>query len=147
MTDEFEVPVEAASMLSPSVLVQNMESEMSEEEKTPVLFGDDVYHVHDVEGGYDHDSGQHVVTFFHRVQGEGTRPDSPTAPSVEVHTSEAFYRLSVEDRIEWGREYPDKDYALTLYVSAYQSGPYTFRDELLTDVDKREQEFSYDGSK
>jgi hypothetical protein len=132
------------SLLSPSVLIENMSDEMADSDKTPVLFGDTVRHVHDVQGGYDHDSGQQVVTLIHRVQGEGTRPDAPTSPSVEVHTSESFYTLSVEDRHEWGSDYPDEDYALTLYVSGYQSGPYTFHDELLSDIDGREQEFSYD---
>lgn len=144
MSDEFEVPIKSVSQLSPSVLVENMSDEMSETSKTPVLFGNSVRHVHDVEGGYDHDSGQQVVTLFHRVQGEGTRPDSPTSPSVEVHTSESFYTLSVEDRDEWRPDYPQEDYALTLYVSGYQRGPYTFRDELLASIDKRETEFSYE---
>jgi hypothetical protein len=145
MSDQFEVPVESADMLSADALTSNMAVEVTELDRVPVLFGDDVYYFHDVEGGYSRDSGTHFVTLIHRVQGDGTPPDNPSARSVEVHTDKAYYTLSAEDATYWDEDYPDDDYAITLEVSSYQTGPYSFAENLTDDsIDERETEVSYD---
>lgn len=143
MSSDFEVRVQSASPLTPTALSANLSVECEEIDIIPVLFGDEVYRFHDIEGGYDKESDEHVITLIHRVQGDGSPPDDPIAKSVEVHTGESFYNFSLNDITHWNQGYPDDDYALTLFVDKYQQGEYTFRDALLADIDGREQEFSY----
>jgi len=145
MRDQFEVPVDSADILSDDVLTSNIAAEISELDRVPVLFGTDIHYFHDVEGGYSRDSDTHFVTLIHRVQGDGSPPDNPSARDVEIHTNESYYTLSVEDATYWDEAYPDDDYAITLTVSSYQSGPYTFADNLTAELsDRRETEVSYD---
>lgn len=145
MSEQFEVPVESADVISADALTTNMATEVTEMNRVPVLFGKNVYYFHDIEGGYSRDSDTHYVTLIHRVQGSGSPPDNPSNRSVEVHTEKAYYTLSVEDATYWDDTYPDDDYAMTLEVSSYQKGPYSFAEHLTDDsVDKREIEVSYD---
>jgi|APHM01.1.fsa_nt_gi hypothetical protein len=143
MSSEFEVPIQSVSHISQAALTNNISQDVSDCPVVPVIFDDDVYHFHDVEGGYDVDGEAHVVTLIHRVQGDGSPPNDPVAKTVEIHAPEMFYTLSIRDITHWDNDYPNDDYALTLFVESYQSGPYTFHEELLLDIDKREQEFHY----
>lgn len=144
MSSDFEVPVQSIDMVSPDVLTANIEQDVSDCEIVPVLFDGSVMRYHDMEGGYLHDDGLHLVTLIHRVQGKGS-PNfrEPMANSVEIHASESVYTLTIEDMIYWDRDYPENDYAVTLFVSDFEQDEYTFHDELLTEIDGREQEFSY----
>jgi len=145
MRDQFEVPVESADVLSPDALTSNISTEAQEMDRVPVLFDTDVHYFHDVEGGYSRESGHHFVTLIHRVQGVGSPPDNPSARSVEVHTSESYYRLSVQDATYWDDDYPEEDYAVTLEASSYQTGPYSFAESLNDEtIDGREEEIEYD---
>lgn len=144
MSHEFEVPVESVDVLSADALTSNMSEEVTELERVPVLFDKDVHYFHDVEGGYSRDNDVHFVTLIHRVQGVGSPPDKPSGKSVEVHTDESYYRLSVEGVTYWDEDYPEYDYAVTLEVSSYQTGPYTFAENLTDEnIDRRETEVSY----
>jgi hypothetical protein len=145
MSDQFEVPIESVDVLSDDVLTSNMSEDVSTMDTVPVLFDKDVHYFHDVEGGYSRDGGVHYVTLIHRVQGDGSPPDNPSARRVEVHTDGSYYNLSVEDVVYWDSEYPDDDYAVTLVVSEVQSGPYSFAEHLCDgSIDYRHVEVSYD---
>lgn len=144
MNEEFDVPVNSATVVRPHVVVENMSAEMASDEQTPVLFDTNVHHFHDVGGGYIREDDEYAVTLIHRVQGDGSPPNSPKPQTVEVHTPDSYYMFEITDVSEWDMDYPDEEYVLTLYADEYVSGKHTFHDELLLDIDKREQEFSYD---
>jgi hypothetical protein len=55
---------------------------------------------------------------------------------------EMFYQLEVADIIPMG-DYPDENFVLSLKVTDYKMEPYSFSEALSADIDKREQEFSY----
>jgi|APHM01.1.fsa_nt_gi hypothetical protein len=144
MSSDFEVPVSSLGIVSPDVLTGNIEQDVEDCEQFPVLFDGNVTHYHDAEGGYLHQEGVHLVTLIHRVQGKGSPAfREPMAESVEIHAPESVYTLSVTDMTHWDRNYPEEDYAVTLFVDEFRQDKYTFHDELLTEIDKREQEFSY----
>jgi len=144
MSSEFDVPLHSADRLYTDVLSENLKEDSKDDDIIPVLFGGALYHFHSITGGYDKENGEHIVSLIHEVQGDGSPPNDPSHTNVEVHTSNKYYRMKAVDITHWDREYPEESYVLTLHISDYRSGPESFRHELLMDIDKREQEFSFD---
>jgi|APHM01.1.fsa_nt_gi hypothetical protein len=148
MTDPFNVVTKSLSTWVEHVLISNIQQELTlkdEQEKFPVILGDDVHYYHKVvSGGYEPEQEVYGVTLAHTVQGEG----SPTfqdirAPVAELHTPQKYYTLQVTGINQYENNYPNNDYFVTMFFDEYTSGEQSFYDELKMDVDKREQEFSY----
>lgn len=145
MSDDFAVPVSSSNVLRADVLTSNMAADVADRDRVPVLFADRVYYFHDVSGGYDTENDTHVVQLIHTVQGRGNPPSKPRAEYVEVHGDDRYYRLHVTDATYWDDQYPADDYVITLTVDSYQSGPYSFADELCREqLDYRPTEVSFD---
>jgi hypothetical protein len=120
-----------------------MTEESREMDTFPVLLGDEVAHFHSVSGGYNDTNEHYVVNLIHEIQGPGSpyRVNSDSiAHTAEAHLSENFYNLDV-DGVRTEDEYPDEPYVLSLKVSDYQQGPYSFNEALSADVDSRETRF------
>lgn len=141
MSDSFSVAATDTEILDSSHLVAELQEECRSVDSFPVLLGRNVATFHDVEGGYHRSEGYHVVNLIHEVQGDGSPPSDVRHSEVELHLDKYWY-LEVEDV----REYTgaNEDYVLSLQVTGYRGGPYSFSDELQEDVDKRETEYSYE---
>lgn len=142
MSDSFSVAATDTEILDSSHLVAELQEECRSVDSFPVLLGRNVATFHDVEGGYHRSEGYHVVNLIHEVQGDDSPPSDVYHPEVEIHL-DGFWCLEVEDVREYGN-YPEENYVLSLQVTGYQGGPYSFSDELQEDVDKRETEYNYE---
>lgn len=139
--DSFRVKAKDTSVLERSHLVTEMAAQASEVDMFPVLIGTQIGYFHDVDGGYDKDGGYHVVNLIHEVQG----PDSPTnkiySDTIEVHLDDSFWHLDVADVWQMG-DYPDENFVLSLRVTDYMNGPYSFSEAMSADIDKRHEEYT-----
>lgn len=124
-----------------SVLVNNMQAESAEMELFPVLIGNEIANFHNVRGGYNRNTGHDVVNLVHEVQG----PDSPflvdtdqLSHEVEAHLSDNYYHFSVDSMRQVG-DYPDEAHVLSMKVSDYQFGEFSFSEELSKNIDNREE--------
>lgn len=141
--DEFHISSSESDVLVNSHLVAELHTEVSEMELFPVLLGTHVAEFHNVDGGYHKSKGFHVLNLIHEVQGHGSPFHGDVYQSeVEIH-ADGYWNLDVEGIREYG-DYPDEDYVLSLEVTDYRSGPYSFAEELQMDIDKRETEYSYE---
>lgn len=140
--DRFQVKAEDTHLLEQSHLVEELRTQAASVELFPVLIGSQIGYFHEVDGGYSRESGYHVVNLIHRVQG----PDSPTnkiyADRIEIHLDDRYYNLSVADVWQMG-DYPDDNFVLSLKVTDYMVGPYSFSEAMSAEIDEREQEFGY----
>lgn len=153
--DSFQVSAQDTSVLATSHLVEEVQQELVDTgEMFPVLIGGQIGYFHDIDGGYHRGEGCHVVNLIHRVQGPDSPPNKIYSDSIELHLNEWYYNLSVADvwqmtqtpsGLQDGDSYPDGDFVLSLKVTDYQMGPYSFSEALSADIDKREQEFSHNG--
>jgi hypothetical protein len=112
----------------------------------PVLIGTHIGYFHSVDGGYDRDNGWHVVNLIHEVQGTDSPPNKIYADTMEAHLDENFYHLSVSDIWQMG-EYPDENFVLSLKVTQYMKGPYSFSEAMSADIDKRHEEFAHNSKR
>jgi len=123
--------------LEKSHVVEELRFDCRQLDLFPVLIGTHVAHFHDVSGGYDRSTAEHVVKFIHRVQG----PDSPSnvsdSKNIEAHVGENFYNFDVSSVGSEG-DYPDTDYKLVVRADDYMKGPQSFSKALTADIDKRE---------
>lgn len=140
--DPFEVKADNTSLLESSHIVSELQQGCSEMEMFPVLIDEQVAYFHDVDGGFNKSGEYHIVNLIHRVQGHDSPPNMLYDSTVEAHLEENFYQMDVTDIIQLG-SYPDDDYILSLKVTDYRMGPYSFSEALSADIDKREQEFSH----
>ena len=143
MSDRFEVAAKDTDILKRSLLVEEMAAEAEEVDVFPVLIGSHVVDFHDVDGGYLEEESCNIVNLIHSVQGVGSPPQNKYAGTIEAHINETYFYMDVLDIREYG-EYPDEDYVLSLKVSRHRQGEYAFSQELREDIDKREQEYSYE---
>jgi hypothetical protein len=144
--DSFEVVAADVELLDSSHLVEEMGAATSSVDVFTVLLGNSVARFHDVDGGYHRSGGYHVVNLIHRVQGRGSPPPShePVGAHAEAHIGDTYFYLEVGGEYNLGA-YPDDDYVCSLQVTGYEQGPYSFADELMQNIDKRHQEYEYDG--
>lgn len=142
MMDPFEVTSKDAEVLRSSHLAGEMEREAIGRDVFPVLIGSHIAHFHDVEGGYNRSEGYHVINLTHRVQGPKNPPNNTYSEEMEVHLDNYFH-LEVEDVREFD-DYPNEDYVLSLQVTGYMKGPYSFSEEMSERIDGRETEYNYD---
>lgn len=140
--DSFQVKAKEAELLKTSHLIQEMQAESSEMQMFPVLIDEQVGYFHDIDGGYSND--HHIVNLIHRVQGPDSPPNKIYADTIELHLADNFYHLDVADIYEMD-SYPDDDYVLSLKVTDYMIGEYSFSEAMSEDIDKREQEFGPNG--
>jgi len=151
--DSFQVSAQDTTVLASSHLVEELQQELEDvDEMFPVLIGGQIGYFHDVDGGYKRgqagsasENGYHVVNLIHRVQGPDSPPNKIYSDTIEIHLDDWFYNLSVADVWQMG-EYPDEDFVLSLKVTDYQMGQYSFSEALSADIDKREQEFSHNNA-
>jgi hypothetical protein len=144
--DSFQVSAQDTTVLASSHLVEELRQELyNVDEMFPVLIGGHIGYFHDIDGGFHRDEGWHVVNLIHRVQGPESPPNKIYSDTIELHLNDWFYNLSVADIWQMG-EYPDEDFVLSLKVTDYQMGPYSFSEALSADIDKREQEFSHNNA-
>jgi len=144
--DSFQVTAEDTSILADSHIVQELQQEIAESgEMFPVLIGGQIGYFHEVDGGFHRDDGYHVVNLIHRVQGPDSPPNKIYSDTIEIHLNEYYYNLSVSDVWQMG-EYPDDDFVLSLKVTDYQMGPYSFSEAMSIDIDNREQEFNHNNA-
>lgn len=144
--DTFQVSAKDTTILAHSHLVQELQQELVDSgEMFPVLIGGQIGYFHDVDGGFHRDEGYHVVNLIHRVQGPDSPPNKIYSDTIEIHLNEWYYNLEVADIWKMG-EYPDDDFVLSLKVTDYKMGPYSFSEALSADVDKREQEFLHNNA-
>jgi hypothetical protein len=126
-----------------SHLVSNMRYEVNRMGQYPVLIGDEIAYFHDIDGGYDSQTGEDVVHFIHEVQSEGSPnhlDPEQAAHEMEAHLDENYYNLDVTS-VRTENEYPDRDYVLSVRVQDYRFGPQSFSDALSVDIDKRETRY------
>lgn len=154
--DSFEVSAKDTSVLEPSHLAEELKQELSESgEMFPVLIGGQVGYFHDIDGGYHKQGGYDVINLIHRVQGPDSPPNKIYSDTIEIHLNKTYYNMSVADvwqmtvsrsGQEIDKEYPEGDFVLSLKVTDYQMGPYSFSEAFSANIDKREQEFGPNGS-
>lgn len=137
--DNFEVRAKDTSLLESSHIVKELQSDSADMDTFPVLIDGQIGYFHDIDGGFNE---YHVVNLIHRVQGVGSPPTMGNDSTVEIHLDDAFYNLDVIAMYEMG-EYPDDDYVLSLKVTDYKIGPYSFSEAMSADIDKRHEEFSH----
>lgn len=143
--DSFKVKAKDAAVLDTSHLVEEMQHDAQDMEMFPVLIGSQIGYFHDVEGGYSANDGYHVINLIHRVQGPDSPPNKIYSDTIELHLGDNFYYLEVADIWQMG-EYPDDNFTLSLKVTGYHIGPYSFSEAMSKDIDKREQEFSHNNA-
>lgn len=141
--EKFAVSAVDSEILDASHLVTEMREDSEMLESFPVLLGENVATFHDIDGGYHNNNGYHVVNLIHTVQGDGSPPSDVRHDEVEAHLDGRYYYLEVSGVTEY-QQYPQEDYFLSLHVTGYERGPYSFSDELQKEVDKRETEYSYE---
>jgi len=144
--DSFQVSAQDTTILAASHLVEELQQELVDTgDMFPVLIGGQIGYFHDIDGGFHRDEGYHVVNLIHRVQGPNSPPNKIYSDTIELHLNEWYYNLDVADVWQMG-EYPDEDFVLSLKVTDYKMGQYSFSEALSADIDKREQEFSHNGA-
>lgn len=144
--DSFQVSAQDTTILARSHLVEELQQELVDTgDMFPVLIGGQIGYFHDVDGGFHREEGFDVVNLIHRVQGPDSPPNKLYSDSIEIHLNEWFYNLDVADIWQMG-EYPDEDFVLSLKVTDYQMGPYSFSEAMSADIDKREQEVSHNNA-
>lgn len=147
--DSFQVKAKETQSLDRSLLVAEMQNEIEQSgEMFPVLIGEQIGYFHDVDGGYSsavsssQQDGYHIVNLIHEVQGPDSPPNKLYSDQMEAHLDTNYYQMDVEDVWQMG-SYPDENFVLSLKVSEYRMGPYSFSESLSENIDKREQEFSH----
>lgn len=127
-----------------SHLVAEMAASSEDMIKIPTLIGDTVVYFHDVDGHYDRENEHHCVELIHRAQGPDTPPKTLESTCIETHMEDAYYYLLVEGVNREGVEtYPEDDFRLVLDVIDYQTGPFSFAEELQKPIDRRETEYEW----
>lgn len=140
--DRFRVTAKETNKLDRSHLVNEMQADSRDVEMFPVLIGSQIGYFHDVDGGYDRNNDWHVVNLIHRVQGADSPPNKIYSDTIEAHLDDQFYHLDVADVWQMG-EYPDDDFVLSLKVTDYMTGPYSFSEAMSIDIDNREEEYTH----
>lgn len=157
--DSFQVKAKETQSLDRSHLCDEMQAEIEQSgEMFPVLIGEQIGYFHDVDGGYvrsvsdSRQDGYHIVNLIHEVQGPDSPPNKLYSDQMEAHLDTNYYQMDVEDvwqmtqapsGLHSGDDYPQGDFVLSLKVSDYRIGPYSFSEALSANIDKREQEFSH----
>ena len=140
--DRFKVGAKDSEVLVKSHIVEEMKPQASEMVEFPVLLGSHVANFHSVDGGYHRHNGYHIIKLIHEVQGPGSPFGGDVRhANIEIHLDDYFW-LEVADITEFDERYPKDDYVLMLKVTGYEHGPYAFSDELQSEVDNRETEYS-----
>lgn len=142
MSDRFEVVAQSAEILDSSHLAEEMKHAARHMTAIPVLIGKNNSYFHEIDGGYHRGDGYHVIDLIHTVHGPTTPPSETYAKNIEVHLDGVYVYLTVDETREFG-DYPDEDYTLSLKVTDYQTGPYSFSEELRYDIDKRETRYEW----
>lgn len=143
MTDSFDVSAQSVDVLEQSHVVEELRVLTKLQDVIPVLIDDVVAYFHEIEGGYAKESDVHIVNLVHTTQGDRSPTDITECNTVEIHTDEQFVSLDVVDYVVLGT-YPETDYTLSVSVGRYETGEYSFPEELLQDIDKRERRHTYD---
>ncbi len=144
--DSFQVSAKDTTILDRSHIVEELQQELvNSGEMFPVLIGGQIGYFHDIDGGFHKDEGYHVVNLIHEVQGPDSPPNKIYSDTIEIHLNEWFYNLSVADIWQMG-DYPDEDFVLSLKVTDYQMGPYSFSEAMSADIDKREEEYTHNNA-
>ena len=145
------------SVLEPSHIVAELRAGCRDMEMFPVLIDGQIGYFHDVDGGFA-SGGQgsqqhyHVVNLIHRVQGHDSPPKKLYDDTIEAHLEEYFYQMDVADIAQLtqtpsgltaNEQYPQGDFVLSLKVTDYRMGPYSFSEAMSADIDKREEEHSH----
>lgn len=136
--DKFNVSVGSCDLLRSSHLVSEMRTELEGTETFPVLVNSSVEKFDDIDGGYVEDSGYHLVRL---TNGSLSNISNFTEGDYELHLNDTIWSLNVTDAcvVE-----SDNEALVYLHVDGYDSYPYTFKDELKEDIDKRETAYSAD---
>jgi len=147
--DSFQVKAKETQSLDRSHLCEEMQAEIEQSgEMFPVLIGEQIGYFHDVDGGYvrsvsdSRQDGYHIVNLIHEVQGPDSPPNKLYSDQMEAHLDTNYYQMDVADIWQMG-SYPEENFVLSLKVSDYRIGPYSFSEALSANIDKREQEFSH----
>lgn len=147
--NSFQVKAAETYSLDRSHLCDEMQAEIGQSgEMFPVLIGEQIGYFHDVDGGYvrsvsdSRQDGYHIVNLIHEVQGPDSPPNKLYSDQMEAHLDTNYYQMDVEDVWQMG-SYPEENFVLSLKVSDYRIGPYSFSEALSENIDKREQEFSH----
>lgn len=140
--DKFQVRAEDTTILESSHIVEELRQGARELDIFPVLIGTEIAYFHDVDGGFVSSENYHVVNLIHRVQGATSPANKLYDDTIEVHLSEHYYQLEVADITTMG-DYPSTDFTLSLKVSDYMMGPYSFSEAMSSYVDKREQQMNH----
>lgn len=142
--DSFQVKAADTSVLSDSHIVSELRAELYDiDDMFPVLIDGQIGYFHDIDGGYSNavnGSGYHIVNLIHRVQGPDSPPNKIYDDTIELHLNDHFYNLAVDDIWQMG-DYPDEDFILSLKVTDYKMGPYSFSDAMSAPIDKRHEEY------
>jgi hypothetical protein len=142
----FDIPVQSASVLQRAEIVDNISQDMQSAEVCPVIFDTGIHHFHDADGGYNKDTNQYIIGLRHLVESKGSPPSTEQVISevVEIHGPNNVFTLDVDDVVAFNTDYPDNDFVISLAVGNYEMSEYTFHEQLLSNVDKRETEVSYE---
>lgn len=140
--DSFQVSAKDTEILDASHLVEELRANANGQEMFPVLIGGQIAYFHRIDGGYHRSDGFHVVNLIHDVQGPESPPNKLYSDTIEIHLDDEYYNLEVADIWKMG-DYPDENFILSLKVTGYQQGPYSFSEAMSADIDKREQEFTH----
>lgn len=139
----FQVAATNTEVLAASHLIEEMINYADMMEKFPVIIGDDIAYFHTIDGGYHRSGEYHIVNLTHTVQGPESPRDTTYSENVEAHLDGQYFFFTVEDSWSFG-DYPNEPHILSLKVSDYQQGPYSFSEELQLDIDKRHQEHHWE---
>lgn len=140
--DSFQIAAEDTTVLDTSLLVDELRTAANSTDMFPVLFGGQIGYFHNVDGGFDRKQDYHVVNLIHRVQGPDSPPNKYYDDTVEIHLDDKFYNMEVADVWAMG-DYPDDNFVVSLKVTDYQIGPYSFSEAMSEDIDKRDGSYSH----
>lgn len=144
--DSFQVKAKDTTVLDRSHLVSEMNRDAASVDMFPVLIGGQIGYFHKVDGGYEKDSGYHVVNLIHRVQGADSPPNKIYSDTIEAHLDNNYYNLDVADVWKMG-DYPEENFVLSLKVTNYMKGPYSFSEAMSANIDKREEQYQSNGER
>jgi hypothetical protein len=135
MSREFEILTEELELLDKSYIVSELTQTLSNEDSIPVLFDGLTREVLNIQGGYNSARDVHILHLF--FDKDSLIPDD--FESIEIH-SDTCWTIEFTDAFE---QQSEQSRCLTVEVLDYQRIPYSFKEALQEDIDRREQQHSY----
>lgn len=137
--DDFDVRAQSTTILSSSSLVDDLVSQVARHKSFPVIIDGFARTFHDIRGGYDDQSDQHIVKLVQHRDHLAEPLTDVQAGVYEVHLDDSFL-LYAEDFYRFDDE---AETVLCIGISRYEQQEFSMKEQMEQPLVSREPDSGY----